>query len=207
MEPPPFASTASSSPVRLLCAGRCLYRVRGSTSSGQCWWPATLFLRWFALYLLLKPSSLLYCEFMALLICALHCCVPAVASEGGPYEDGIGEGDFITVTFNKPTNMISLDTDSRIRDLFNFSANIGAELSACVLVMHCALRGVPGRRLCVRVFLYTFVLCLPRTDGSLFVVATHAVYCVLCKGVTVAAVAVDAPPPHVRAGRGSRTRS
>jgi hypothetical protein len=57
-------------------------------------------------------------------------CAPAVASEGGPYEDGIGEGDFITVTFNKPTNMIELDTDARIRDLFNFSANIGSQLSA-----------------------------------------------------------------------------
>ena len=64
-------------------------------------------------------------------VCDCVCASPAAeASEGGPYEDGIGDGDFITVTFNKPTNMISLETDAHIRTLFNFSGNIGAQLSA-----------------------------------------------------------------------------
>ncbi len=55
-----------------------------------------------------------------------------MASEGGPYEDGVGEGDFITVTFNKPTNVVPLPTDASIRRLFNFSANLGSHLNAYV---------------------------------------------------------------------------
>ena len=49
----------------------------------------------------------------------------AIAAEGGPYEDGVGLGDTLTITFNKPTNQIPLATDGRIHGLFNFTAFFG----------------------------------------------------------------------------------
>ena len=51
--------------------------------------------------------------------------ISAEAAEGGPYEEGLGEGDTITVVFNKPTNVIPLGSNDRVYGLFNLSSSLG----------------------------------------------------------------------------------
>lgn len=70
--------------------------------------------------------------------------VTAVASAGAMEQQGLGTGDTLTVTFNKPTNQIPLNTSDRVYALFNFSAYIG-QLEAYVslgLVLFVDLVGV-----------------------------------------------------------------
>ena len=51
--------------------------------------------------------------------------VRAEAKEGGPFEEGIGLGDTITITFNKRANFANVTGAHRIRDLMTFTTPIG----------------------------------------------------------------------------------
>ena len=79
--------------------------------------------------------------------------VSAYAADGPPYTQGLSTGDTITVTFNKPTNMIDLSNSVRVYNLFNFSAYIG-ELNASVppCILRTLLEWVYYRKVCMLLF-------------------------------------------------------
>merc|ERR1711865_398596 len=52
------------------------------------------------------------------------------AAEGGASEAGIGDGDIITVVFDKQTTLNAVDTKIGVDDLFHFSSYIGDDYTA-----------------------------------------------------------------------------